>query len=133
KEDPMRQGLLVAGTERGVFVSFDDGDHWQTLQLNLPVTSMRDFEFYGNDLIVAAHGRGFWVIDDISPLRQVNDAVINSAAYLFKPADATLYNPGTDNGTPLQKDEPQASNPGSGAMIDYYLKSDAIEPVTLEI
>jgi photosystem II stability/assembly factor-like uncharacterized protein len=133
KEDPMRQGLLVAGTERGVFISFDDGDNWQTLQLNLPVTSMRDFEFYNNDLIVATHGRGFWVIDDISSLRQVNDTVIKSDAYLFKPADATLYNQGQDNGTPLQKDEPQASNPANGAMIDYYLKSDATGPVTLEI
>ncbi len=73
KEDPMRRGLLFAGTERGAFVSFDDGDTWQPLQLNLPVTSVRDFEIYGNDLIVATHGRGFWVIDDISPLRQIND------------------------------------------------------------
>jgi photosystem II stability/assembly factor-like uncharacterized protein len=133
KEDPMRQGLLIAGTERGVFVSFDDGDHWQTLQLNLPVTSMRDFEFYGNDLVVATHGRGFWVIDDISPLRQVNDAVIRADAHLFKPADAAIYDQGGDNGTPLQKDEPQALNPANGAMIDYYLRSDAAGPVTLEI
>ncbi|OYV66463.1 MAG: hypothetical protein B7Z72_11305, partial [Gemmatimonadetes bacterium 21-71-4] len=73
REDPMRQGLLFAGTERGAFVSFDDGDHWQSLQLDLPVTSTRDFEVYGNDLIVATHGRGFWVIDDISALRQLND------------------------------------------------------------
>ena len=80
KEDPMRRGLLFAGTERGVFVSFDDGDTWQSLQLNLPVTSMRDFEIYGNDLIVATHGRGFWVIDDISPLRQINDAVASADA-----------------------------------------------------
>ena len=75
KEDPMRRGLLFAGTERGVFVSFDDGGHWQSLQLNLPVTSMRDFEVKGNDLIVATHGRGFWVIDDISALRQIDDTV----------------------------------------------------------
>ena len=88
KEDPVRRGLLFAGTERGVFVSFDDGDNWQSLQLNLPVTSMRDFELYGNDLIVATHGRGFWVIDDISPLRQASDEIANRDAYLFKPADA---------------------------------------------
>src|SRR5262249_53917709 len=86
KEDPARRGLLFAGTERGVFVSFDDGDNWQSLQLNLPVTSMRDFEIYGNDLIVATHGRGFWVVDDISVLRQINDQVAGAAAYLFKPA-----------------------------------------------
>ena len=133
KEDPMRQGLLVAGTERGVFVSFDDGDNWQTLQLNLPVTSMRDFEFYGNDLIVATHGRGFWVIDDVSPLRQITEAILKAEVYLFKPADTTLYDQGGDNGTPLQKDEPQAMNPANGAMIDYYLKADAQGPVTLEI
>jgi photosystem II stability/assembly factor-like uncharacterized protein len=132
KEDPMRQGLLVAGTERGVFVSFDDGDHWQTLQLNLPVTSMRDFEFYENDLIVATHGRGFWVIDDVSPLRQLTESIIQKDAYLFKPAEATIYNQGGDNGTPLQKDEPQALNPTNGAAIDYYLKNDSA-PVTLEI
>jgi photosystem II stability/assembly factor-like uncharacterized protein len=133
KEDPVRQGLLFAGTERGVFVSFDDGEQWQPLQLNLPVTSMRDLEIYGNDLIVATHGRGFWVVDDISPLRQLNDAVLQAEAYLFKPADAINVLQGGDNGTPLQKDEPQAQNPPSGAVIDYYLKSAATGPVTLEI
>ncbi len=133
KEDPRRRGLLVAGTERGIHVSFDDGDNWQPLQLNMPVTSMRDFEFYGNDLIVATHGRGFWIIDDISPLRQLSDAVLHDDAFLFKPADAINFVEGTDNGTPLQKDEPQAENPPNGAMIDYYLKKAATPPVTLEI
>jgi photosystem II stability/assembly factor-like uncharacterized protein len=133
KEDPLCQGLLFAGTERGVFVSFDDGDHWQRLQLNLPVTSMRDFAIYGNDLIVGTHGRGFWVIDDISPLRQIDDTVAQVDAYLFKPADVTLYDQGGDNGTPFQKDDPQAENPPAGAFLYYYLKSDASGPVTLEI
>jgi hypothetical protein len=133
KEDPTRQGLLFAGTERGVFVSLNDGDSWQSFQLNLPVTSVRDFEIYNNDLIVATHGRGFWVIDDISPLRQLNDAVLKADAYLFKPADATYVIQGGDNGTPLQKDEPQALNPPDGATIDYYLRADAKGPVTLEI
>jgi photosystem II stability/assembly factor-like uncharacterized protein len=133
KEDPARQGLLFAGTERGVFLSFDDGDHWQSLQLDLPVTSMRDFEVYGNDLIVATHGRGFWVIDDISPLRQIDGAVAQADAYLFQPADTVLVDQGRDNGTPFQKDEPQAENPADGAYIDYYLKADATGPVTLEI
>jgi len=133
KEDPQRRGLLVAGTERGIHVSFDDGDNWQPLQLNLPVTSMRDFEFYGNDLILATHGRGFWIIDDISPLRQLSDAVMHGDAYLFKPADAINYIEGTDNGTPLQKDEPQAENPPNGAAIDYYLKRAVATPVTIEI
>ncbi|MFL5483879.1 MAG: hypothetical protein ACJ8AK_16990 [Gemmatimonadaceae bacterium] len=133
KEDPQHRGLLVAGTERGIHVSFDDGDNWQPLQLNMPVTSMRDFEFYGNDLIVATHGRGFWIIDDVSPLRQLTDAVTRGDAYLFKPADAINYIEGTDNGTPLQKDEPQAENLPDGAAIDYYLKRAATTPVTVEI
>jgi len=133
KEDPRRRGLLVAGTERGVHLSFDDGDNWQSLQLNMPVTSMRDFEIYGNDLIVATHGRGFWIIDDISSLRQLSDAVRSGDAYLFKPSDAINFIEGTDNGTPLQKDEPQAENPPNGALIDYYLKRGATTPVTIEI
>jgi hypothetical protein len=133
KEDPMRRGLLFAGTERGAFLSFDDGGTWQPLQLNLPVTSVRDFAIYGNDLIVATHGRGFWVVDDLSPLRQLNEQVAQADAYLFKPADAIMWDQGGDNGTPLQKDEPHAENPPSGAFIDYYLKSAAAGPVTLEI
>ncbi|HEY2848936.1 MAG TPA: hypothetical protein VGI97_03605 [Gemmatimonadaceae bacterium] len=133
KEDPKRQGMLVAGTERGAFVSLDDGDSWQALQLNMPVTSVRDFEFYGNDLIVATHGRGFWVVDDISPLRQVDATVLASDAHLFKPADAVSVLQGGDNGTPLQKDEPQAQNPPNGAIIDFYLKAAATGPLSLEI
>jgi hypothetical protein len=133
KEAPGRRGLLFAGTERAVFLSFDDGDTWQSLQLNLPSTSVRDFEIYGNDLVAATHGRGFWVIDDISPLRQISDAVAQADAYLFKPADAIAVLQGGDNGTPTQKDEPQAQNPPNGASIDYYLKTAATGPVTLQI
>ena len=131
KEDLLRRGLLFAGTERGAFVSFDDGDQWQPLQRNLPVTSVRDFVVYGNDLIVATHGRGFWVMDDISALRQVTDEVLKADAWLFKPADTINVIPGDDNGTPYQRDEPQAMNPPDGAQIDFYLKAAA--PVTLEI
>ena len=133
KEDPSRRGLLFAGTERGVFVTFDDGDHWQPLQLDLPVTSMRDLEIYGNDLILATHGRGFWVIDDVSPLRQIDDGVVGAEAYLFKPADAIDVDQGDDNGTPYQKDEPQAANPDDGAYVYYYLKTPAAGPASLEI
>ncbi|HEU4935489.1 MAG TPA: hypothetical protein VFT39_03480 [Vicinamibacterales bacterium] len=133
KEDPVRRGLLFAGTERGAFVSFDDGDNWQSLQLNLPVTSVRDFEVYQNDLIVATHGRGFWVIDDISPLRQASDEIASREAYLFKPADAVVFSQASDNGTPTQKDEPQAQNAPNGATIDYYLKSAVTGPVSIEI
>ncbi len=133
REDPVKRGLLFAGTERGAFISFDDGDNWQPLQLNLPVTSVRDYQIYNNDLIVATHGRGFWVVDDIGSLRQMSDAVIGSDAYLFKPTDAVNYEQGGDNGTPLQKDEPQAQNPVAGAYIDYYIKPGTRGPVTLEV
>lgn len=133
KEDSVRQGLLFAGTERGVYVSLDDGDNWHPLQLNLPITSMRDLEIYDGDLIVATHGRGFWLIDDISPLRQINDTVLKADVHLFKPADAINILQGDDNGTPLQKDEPQTPNPPSGAFIDYYLRNNASGPVTLQI
>ncbi len=110
-----------------------DREHWQPLQLNLPATSVRDFQVYGNDLIVATHGRGFWVIDDISALRQMNDVVAAADAYLFKPADAINVIQGGGNGTPFQRDEPRADNPPDGAIIYYYLKAAATGPVTLEI
>lgn len=133
KEDPYRRGLLFAGTELGVFVSFDDGDHWQSLQLNLPPTSARDLAFHGDDLIVATHGRGFWVLDNITALRQIDDQVQSADAFLFKPAIAINVIPGNDNGTPQPRDEPLAENPPNGAMIDYYLRSNATGPVVLEI
>ena len=133
KEDPKRRGLLVAGTELGVFVSFDDGDDWHSLQLNLPPTSMRDLAFKDNDLIVATHGRGFWVLDDIAALRQTGPEVTTTDAYLFKPSDAIILPTPTDDGTPTQKDEAWAENPPTGAIIDYYLKSGQIGSVTLEI
>ena len=132
KEDPKRRGLLVAGTELGVFVSFNDGDEWQPLQLNLPPVSMRDLAFHDADLIVATHGRGFWVLDDISVLRQAADAA-SATSHLFKPSDAFILPPGTDDGTPTQKDEPEAENPPNGAVLDYYLKTAAAGPVTIEI
>lgn len=133
KEDPHRRGLLFTGTERSVFVSFDDGDHWQSLQLNLPAASMRDIAIHADDLIVGTHGRGFWVIDNITSLRQLSDEVAKSNAYLFQPADTYLLTPGNDNGTPMPRDEPIAENPPFGAMIDYYLKSNVSGPVMIEI
>jgi len=133
KEDPNRRGLLFSGTERTVFVSFDDGDHWQSLQLNLPPASMRDLDVQGDDLIVGTHGRGFWVLDNISALRQSSADIAGGSAHLFKPADAILITPGNDNGTPMPRDEPLAENAPAGAMIDYYLKSNASGSVTLEI
>jgi photosystem II stability/assembly factor-like uncharacterized protein len=133
KEDPERRGLLFAGTERSVFISFDDGDNWQPLQLNLPPASMRDLAVHGNDLIVATHGRGFWVLDDITALRQIDKDVAHANAHLFQPATAISLTPGSDNGTPMPRDEPLAENPPAGAMIDYYLKSNVTGVVSLEI
>ncbi len=133
KEDPERRGLLFAGTELGVFVSFDDGDRWQSLQLNLPPVSMRDLDVHGDDLLVATHGRGFWVLDDIAPLRQITDEVARASVHLFRPADAIAIPPPGENGTPQPRDEPFAENPPYGACIDYYLKADAAGPVTLDI
>jgi len=133
KTDKQRKGLLFVGTERGAHVSFDDGDNWQPLQQNLPVTSVRDFEIYGNDLIVGTHGRGIWVMDDIAPLRQLSDAIVASRAYLYQPSDTVNVLVTSDNGTPLQKDEPQAPNPESGVAIDYWLGAVPTGPVTIEI
>ena len=133
KEDPERRGLLFAGTERTVFVSFDDGDHWQSLQLNLPPASMRDLAIHENDLIVATHGRGFWVIDNMSALRQISNETAQARAVLFQPAEAIQVIPGSDNGTPMPRDEPLAENPAAGAAIDYYLKTNSSGTVTLEI
>jgi hypothetical protein len=128
----VRRGLLFAGTERAVFVSFDSGDSWQSLQLNLPPTSMRDLEIHDTDLVIATHGRGFWVLDDISVLRQLTTTMATADAVLFKPADAIAVIQGDDNGTPWQKDEPQAENAPIGAAIDYYLKAPS-SPVRVEI
>jgi photosystem II stability/assembly factor-like uncharacterized protein len=133
KEDPKRRGLLFTGTERAVFVSFDDGDHWQSLQLNLPPASMRDLAVHYDDLIVATHGRGFWILDNITALRQITGEVAAGEAFLFQPAVAIAVTPGSDYGTPQPRDEALAENPPNGAIIDYYLKTSSSTPVTLEI
>ena len=132
REDPKRRGLLYAGTERHVYVSFDDGASWQSLQLNLPPASMRDIVFNGDDIILATHGRGIWILDDASPLREIDRAVARSNAYLFAPAVAYRTRPGSDQGTPLPLDETTLPNPPSGAMIDYYV-AGASTPLVLEI
>ena len=132
REDPQTKGLLFAGTESGVYVSFDDGDHWQSLQLNLPVTSVRDLTIHGDDLVIATHGRSFWILDDITPLRQTPESDKASRAWLFHPATATRIDNDTFVGTPLPPEEPTAENPPAGAVIDYFLKS-ASSNVTLEV
>ncbi|HVI07993.1 MAG TPA: glycoside hydrolase [Candidatus Binatia bacterium] len=133
REDPERKGLLFAGTENSVFVSFDDGDHWQSLQLNLPHTSMRDLWIHENDLIVGTHGRGFWILDDIAPLRELASTFSAGDAHLFTPAPAWRVQRDTNTDTPLPPDEPFAANPPDGAIVDYYLPQTSASPVTLEV
>ena len=133
REDTERKGLLFCGTELGVYVSFDDGDNWQPIQLNMPHVSMRDLDVHGNDLVVATHGRGFWVLDDITPLRQINAEVVKSDAFLFAPEVAYNLPQPSENGTPQPRDEPLAENQPYGAVIDYYLGAPAKGPVVLEI
>jgi len=116
-----------------VYVSFDDGDHWQSLRLNMAPSSVRDLIVKDDDLVVGTHGRGIWILDDISALRQIDNDVASADAFLFKPGEAMLLPPDTDNGTPTQKDEAEAENPPSGAIIDYYLKSAASGAVVIEI
>jgi photosystem II stability/assembly factor-like uncharacterized protein len=131
REDPVRKGLLFAGTENAVWVSFDDGDRWQSLQLNLPRTSMRDLWIKDDDLIVATHGRSFWILDDIAPLREIAAGVANSA-HLFGPATAYRIQRDTYTDTPMPPDEPVGANPPDGAILDYFLPSTA-KSVMIEI
>jgi photosystem II stability/assembly factor-like uncharacterized protein len=133
REDPRRKGLLYAATELGIYVSFDDGDHWQTLQANLPRTSVRDIDVHGDDLVIATHGRGFWIMDDIAALRQADAAVTQAEAWFYAPAKALRVRIADFTGTPLPKDEPMASNPPIGAAFDYVLKHAAHTPVELSI
>lgn len=132
REDPAQRWLLYAGTERGFYVSFDDGSHWQGLQAGLPVTSVRDITVHGDDLVVATHGRGFYVLDDVTALRTLarQDA---AATQLFPPAPAVRIHPPDFTGTPLPKEEPAAPNPPAGAILDYALAAPARGPVTLDI
>ena len=131
REDPVRRGLLYCGTEQAVYVSFDDGESWQPLRLNMPATSIRDLIVKGDDLAVATHGRGFWILDDIEPLREVTDSVVAEDAHLFTPQAALRIRWNTNPDTPLPPDEPMATNPPDGAIIDYSLKTAG--PVRLDI
>jgi photosystem II stability/assembly factor-like uncharacterized protein len=133
REDPKRKGLLFAATERAVYVSFDDGDHWQSLRLNMPATSVRDVIVKDDDLAVATHGRGFWILDDITPLRQFEPKVTSGEAFLFAPQTAIRVRWSMNTDTPLPPDTTVAENPPDGAVIDYYLGSSVSGPVTLEI
>jgi photosystem II stability/assembly factor-like uncharacterized protein len=136
KEDPQIKGLLYAATELRVYVSFNDGGEWQPLQNNMPVTSVRDIVVHGDDLDVATHGRGFWVMDQMAPLRELatkGDQIASSVAYLFKPAETLAIRAGSMNGTPLPHEEPQELNPPAGVVTYYWLKAAASSPLKLEV
>ena len=133
REDPLRRGLLFAGTEGSVYVSFDDGDNWQPLQLNLPHTSMRDLSIHGDDLIVGTHGRSFWILDDITPLRQLTPELAKTSVALFKPQDAIRFRWNRNTDTPLPPEIPAGQNPPDGAILDFYLAAPSGTPATLEI
>jgi hypothetical protein len=133
REDSVRRGLLYAATERGVYVSFDDGDRWQALQINLPVTSVRDLLVQDNDLVIATHGRGFWILDDVSPLRQAETGAPGERTRLLKPSTAIRLRPLGFGGTPMPKDEPMGTNPPEGAYLDYVLAARAKTAVALEL
>ncbi len=132
REDPKRRDLLYAGTERQVWVSFDGGDRWQPLRVNMPATSVRDLVVKDDDLVVGTHGRGFWILDDVTPLRQLTPEALEPSAHLFAPARAIRFRWNKNTDTPLPPDEPAAPNPPDGAPIDYRLKAAAKE-VALEV
>jgi photosystem II stability/assembly factor-like uncharacterized protein len=138
RADTHVRGLLYAGTERGMYVSFDDGEHWQSLQRNLPVSSVRDIDVHAGDLVIGTHGRSMWIMDDIEPLREMAHA-LSIGNYLFTPEKTTRFNRAggvgggiADEGTPIQPDDPQAPNPPLGMYVDYYLHGAPSTPVAIE-
>ncbi|HEY6274056.1 MAG TPA: hypothetical protein VIX19_18905 [Terriglobales bacterium] len=133
REDAVRKGLLFAGTELGVYFSLDDGDHWQPLRLNMPVVPVHDLVIKDNDLVVATHGRSFWILDDISPLRELAPRVTAAPAFLFRPAKAVRIRASTNHDTPLTPELPAGENPPPGAILYYYLKSSTEHEVRIEI
>jgi len=128
REDPLRKGLLFAGTASTMFLSFDDGDHWHPFTLNLPATPVTDIAVHGDDLIISTYGRGLWVLDDLDAIRQWTPEVLGSPVHLFEPEQATRVRWDTWQDTPLPIETPTAKNPPDGAILDYWLKSGANEP-----
>jgi photosystem II stability/assembly factor-like uncharacterized protein len=133
RADTARRSLLFAGTESCVYFSADDGDHWQSLRINLPTTSYRDMSVTGSDLVVGTFGRGFWILDDVSPLRQITGSIESEPAHLFKPAAAIRVRRNVNGDTPFPPEVPHAANPPTGAIIYYYLGTHPAGDITLEI
>ncbi len=133
REDPLRPRLLFAGTERGVYFSIDDGEQWQPLRLNMPATSIRDLVIHDDDIVVGTHGRSFWILDDMTPIRQLAAKSAVAETFLFKPKVTYRFRRNKNTDTPLPPEEPAGKNPPDGAIINYRLGSDARTPVVLEI
>ncbi|MGH8370645.1 MAG: hypothetical protein ACRESC_06655, partial [Gammaproteobacteria bacterium] len=133
RQDLKAPKLLYAGTNAGVYVSFDDGDHWQSLQLNLPTARVRDLTLHGDDLVAGTQGRAIWVLDDVTPLREASSKLLDASAYLFSPADAFRVRNDVNKDTPLPPEIPAGENPPSGAVIDYWLGAHTSGPVQLTI
>lgn len=133
REDTVRKGLLFAGTDSTVYLSYDDGDHWHPFALNLPATPLTDMEVHGDDLVLSTYGRGLWILDDMSPVRQLSSEVLSSSAYLFKPATALRVRWDTYQDTPLPIETPAGKNPPDGVILDYYLKATQPDDATITI
>jgi photosystem II stability/assembly factor-like uncharacterized protein len=133
REDPVRRGLLFAGTERAVYFSLDDGEKWQPLRLNMPATSIRDLVVHDDDIVVGTHGRSFWILDDMTPLRQLDTKATAGDTYLFKPKLAYRFRRNKNTDTPLPPEEPAGKNPPDGVIIHYRLAPNATKPVVLDI
>ncbi len=133
REDPVRKGLLFAGTGSTVFLSYDDGDRWSPFTLNLPATPVTDIDIHGDDLVISTYGRGLWILDDMAPIRQLSPEIVASAAHLFEPVTAIRTRWDTNQDTPLPIETPTAANPPDGAMIDYYFKSALTSDATITI
>ncbi|MGH7583879.1 MAG: WD40/YVTN/BNR-like repeat-containing protein, partial [Gemmatimonadales bacterium] len=133
RADTKKAGLLFAGTESSMYVSFDDGDNWQSLRLNLPTVSFRDAVIKGNDLVVGTYGRGIYILDDISPLRQMTPAMANEAVHLFKPGDAIRVRRNVGHDTPFPPEVPHSLNPPDGALIYYSLNAKPSDEITMDV
>ena len=133
REDPKRKGMLYASTERSVYFTLDDGENWLPLRLNMPATSVRDIVVHEDDLVAGTHGRSFWILDNLTPLRQLNVILAAAGDHLFKPQVTSRVRRSVNTDTPIPPDEPMGQNPPDGAMIDYILDTEAYGPLTLEI